>query len=160
MPFVRAAAEEGRGLFVLVKTSNPSSGELQDLRIAETRAPVYQHIADLAGGWGRELVGEQGYSSVGAVVGATYPEQLAELRERMPQAPFLVPGYGAQGATAADVVAAFDSQGLGAVVNSSRGIIFAYKNTDMPPDQFATATRAATVQMKDELNKAITEKKS
>ncbi len=160
MPFIQAAAAEGRGLFVLVKTSNPSSGELQDLPLAETGALVYQHIGDLVAGWGRELVGEQGYSSVGAVVGATYPEQLAELRERMPQAPFLVPGYGAQGATAPDVAAAFDDQGLGAVVNSSRGIIFAYKNIDMPPDQFATAARAATVQMKDALNKAITEKKS
>ena len=155
MPFVEAAAQEGRGLFVLVKTSNPSSGELQDQPLQDAGKLVYQQVADLVADWGRDLIGAHGYSSVGAVVGATYPQQLAELRERMPQTPFLVPGYGAQGATAQDVAAAFDERGLGAIVNSSRGIIFAYQNRDLPPAEFAQAAQVATVAMKKQINSAI-----
>ncbi len=155
IPFVKTAAAEARGLFVLVKTSNPSSGELQDLRLSDSGKLVYEQMADLVAGWGDELIGEYGYSSVGAVVGATYPRQLAELRARMPQTPFLVPGYGAQGATAQDVAAAFDERGLGAIVNSSRGIIFAYQTRDLPPTEFAQAAQAATVEMKNQINSAI-----
>ncbi len=155
IPFVKSAAAQARGLFVLTKTSNPSSGELQDLRLSDSGKLVYEQMADLVASWGDELVGEYGYSAVGAVVGATYPEQLAELRTRLPQTPFLVPGYGAQGATAQDVAAAFDERGLGAIVNSSRGIIFAYQERDLPPTEFAQAAQAATVAMKNQINSAI-----
>jgi len=155
LPFVKTAAAEARGLFVLTKTSNPSSGELQDLRLSDSGNLVYEQMADLVAGWGDELIGQYGYSSVGAVVGATYPEQLAQLRTRMPQTPLLVPGYGAQGATAQDVAVAFDERGLGAVVNSSRGIIFAYQKRDLPPTEFAQAAQAATVEMKNQINSAI-----
>ena len=155
MPFVEAAAQEGRGLFVLVKTSNPSSGELQDQPLQDAGKLVYQQVADLVTDWGRELVGEYGYSSVGAVVGATYPQELAELRERMPQTSFLLPGYGAQGATAEDVAAAFDDRGLGAIVNSSRGITFSYQERDLPPTEFAQAAQTAAVEMKNQINSAL-----
>ena len=127
-PFVKVAAAEGKGLFVLVRTSNASAGEFQDL-IADGR-PVYRHVAEHLARWADGHRGESGYSLVGAVVGATYPEQLAELREALPGVLFLVPGYGAQGGAAADVAAAFDDQGLGAVVNSSRGLTFAYKRPE------------------------------
>ena len=155
IPFVKTAAAEARGLFVLVKTSNPSSGELQDLSLQDADKLVYQHIADLVREWGEELVGDSGYSSVGAVVGATYPQELGELRARMPQTLLLVPGYGAQGATAQDVAVAFDERGLGAIVNSSRGIIFAYQKRDLPPTEFAQAAQAATVEMKKQINSAL-----
>lgn len=150
-PFVDAAARYGTGLYVLVKTSNPGSGELQDLTL-ESGLTVYQHMADLVAYWGREVVGESGYSSVGAVVGATYPEQLSELRRRVPTVPFLVPGYGHQGGTAADVVRGLDKQGFGAVVNSSRGLIYAYKDSGLP---FAEAAAQATQEMQAALNAAL-----
>jgi len=124
LPFVHQAAELDAGVFVLVKTSNPSAEELQELEVEGK--PIYVHVAELVDRWGEGLVGEWGYSSVGAVVGATYPAQLGELRGAMPQAPFLVPGYGAQGGGPEDVVGAFDENGLGAIINSSRGIIYAY----------------------------------
>jgi orotidine-5'-phosphate decarboxylase len=123
-PFVDTAAERQAGIFVLVKTSNPGGTVLQDL-IAEDR-PIYQHVGQLVERLAHETVGDCGYGAVGAVVGATYPEQLGELRRTMPHTWFLVPGFGAQGGAAADVAAAFDQNGLGAVINSSRGIIFAY----------------------------------
>ena len=156
-PFIDAAGETGRGLFVLVKTSNPSSGDLQDLTVQTTSDSklVYQHIGDLVAQWGEPLVGGSGYSSVGAVVGATYPRQLAELRARLPQVPFLVPGYGAQGATAEDIASAFDNRGLGAIINSSRGIIFAYQQGDWTPEQFAEAAAQAAHQMKQEINRIL-----
>jgi orotidine-5'-phosphate decarboxylase len=123
-PFVELAGQRGAGIFVLVKTSNPGGGLLQDLVCGDLRLyeVVGQHVETLAAG----AAGACGYGNVGAVVGATYPQQLADLRAAMPHAWILVPGYGAQGATARDVAGAFDQQGLGAVVNSSRGIIFAY----------------------------------
>ncbi|MBX6313035.1 MAG: orotidine-5'-phosphate decarboxylase, partial [Isosphaeraceae bacterium] len=123
-PFVATAAREGRGVFVLVRTSNPSAGEFQDL-IANGR-PLYRHVADRVAEWAGPHRGASGYSLLGAVVGATYPEQLAELRAALPGVPLLVPGYGAQGGTARDVAAAFDEHGLGALINNSRGIAFAY----------------------------------
>jgi orotidine-5'-phosphate decarboxylase len=123
-PFVKVAAREGKGLFVLVRTSNASAGDFQDL-ICEGK-PLYRHVADHLARWAQPERGQGGYSLVGAVVGATYPEQLVELRAALPGILFLVPGYGAQGGTAAEVAGAFDDQGLGAIVNSSRGLTFAY----------------------------------
>ncbi|MHC4862110.1 MAG: orotidine-5'-phosphate decarboxylase, partial [Planctomycetota bacterium] len=120
--FTRLGA--GRGVFILVKTSNPSGAELQDLETASLK--VHEAVADLVNRWGEPHVGECGYRSVGAVVGATYPEQAATLRARMPRVPFLLPGYGAQGGKAEALRRAFGDSGRGAVVNSSRGIIFAH----------------------------------
>jgi orotidine-5'-phosphate decarboxylase len=124
-PFVDTAIERDAGVFVLVKTSNPGGKMLQDL-IAEGQ-PVYRHVAQYVEGLAVETMGNAGYGAVGAVVGATYPDQLSELRAAMPHTWFLVPGFGAQGGTARDVAGAFDDRGAGAIVNSSRGIIFAYR---------------------------------
>lgn len=129
VPFVEIAAREGRGLFALVRTSNPSAREFQDL-IADGR-PVYRHVAEKVLTLGEAHRGFLGYSLLGAVVGATYPSELAELRQAMPGVYFLVPGYGSQGAKAADVAAAFDPDGLGAIVNNSRGLIFAHERPDL-----------------------------
>jgi orotidine-5'-phosphate decarboxylase len=128
-PFVEVARRRKRGLFVLVRTSNPSAREIQDL-VADGR-PIYRHVADRVKAWAEPDRDSSGYGLLGAVVGATYPEQLAELREALPGVIFLVPGYGAQGGTAADVAAAFDADGLGAVVNNSRGLTFAYLRKDL-----------------------------
>jgi orotidine-5'-phosphate decarboxylase len=127
-PFVEVAQARAAGIFVLVKTSNPGGKTFQDLRIADGRQ-LYLHVAELVQRLASETVGENstsGYGAVGAVVGATYPAQLAELRAVMPHTLFLVPGFGAQGGTAADVAGAFDARGGGAIVNNSRGIIFAH----------------------------------
>ena len=125
-PFVEVAQQRGGGVFVLVKTSNPGGRMIQDLR-ADGR-PIFRHVAEHVEQLASETTGDSGYGAVGAVVGATYPEQLAELRGVMPHAWLLVPGFGAQGAGAADVAGAFDADGLGAVINNSRGIIFAYRS--------------------------------
>ncbi|MBR2742852.1 MAG: orotidine-5'-phosphate decarboxylase [Clostridia bacterium] len=151
-PFVEACREHKKSIFVLVKTSNPSSGELQDKKIGGDA--VYEVMADMVNGWGEGLIGESGYSSVGAVVGATYPEMQKILRARMPRAYFLVPGYGAQGAGAADIVNAFNKDGLGAVINSSRAIMCAYKKTGDAAN-FAKAARAEAERMRDEITAAI-----
>jgi len=127
-PFVRVAAEEGKGLFILARTSNASAREFQDL-LVEGR-PLYRHVAERIAGWAAPHRGASGFSFVGAVVGATYPAELAELREALPGVPFLVPGYGAQGGTAVDVAPAFTPEGLGALINNSRGITFAYQAPD------------------------------
>lgn len=150
-PFINLAQQHGTGLFVLVKTSNASSGELQDLQLA-SGLTVYQHMADLVAKWGQELIGEAGYSSVGAVVGGTYPEQLAELRRHLPTVPFLVPGYGHQGGTAADIVAAFDEAGLGAIVNSARAINYAWQKSELP---YAAAAAQAAQAARDDVNSVI-----
>ena len=128
-PFVATAAAEGKGVFVLVRTSNASAGEFQDL-VADGR-PLYRHVAEHLARWAAPGRGAMGYSLVGAVVGATYPAELAALRQALPGVLFLVPGYGAQGGTAADVAAAFDANGLGAIVNNSRGLTFAYKRPEL-----------------------------
>lgn len=125
-PFTTLAARHDKGVFALVRTSNPSAGDFQDL-VAEGK-PVYRHVAERLGDWARPHVDKSGYSLLGAVVGATYPAQLAELREALPHVLFLVPGYGSQGGTAKDVAPAFDENGLGAIVNNSRGLAFAYTN--------------------------------
>jgi orotidine-5'-phosphate decarboxylase len=123
-PFVKVAARENKGVFALVRTSNASSRDFQDLLSSDK--PIYRHVADRIGQWADPHRGESGYSLLGAVVGATYPEQLEELRAAFPQLVFLVPGYGTQGATSKEVAAAFDEQGLGALINNSRGVTFAY----------------------------------
>ena len=127
-PFIDVASERGAGLFVLVKTSNPGSHMLQDQQLSEET--VYRRVGNYVEEQSERTCGERGYGIVGAVVGATYPEQLAELRTAMPQTWFLVPGFGSQGGTAANVAPAFDARGLGAIVNNSRGIIFAHRRLE------------------------------
>ncbi|NLY53923.1 MAG: orotidine-5'-phosphate decarboxylase [Firmicutes bacterium] len=157
-PFIEASAATGGGIFALVKTSNPSAGELQDQQV--DGEPVYALMARMVHTWGKDLVGQQGYSSIGAVVGATYPEDAALLRRLMPQAIFLVPGYGAQGGSAEDVLPAFNPDGLGAVVNSSRGIIFAYqKDAQYGAERYADAARAAAIAMRDDINQALAQRR-
>jgi orotidine-5'-phosphate decarboxylase len=124
-PFIKVAAREQKGIFLLVRTSNASAGEFQDL-VADGR-PLYRHVADRVRQWGQPYRGAEGYSLLGAVVGATYPTQLAELRAALPGVLFLVPGFGSQGGTAAEVSSAFDDNGLGAIINNARGITFAYE---------------------------------
>jgi orotidine-5'-phosphate decarboxylase len=150
-PFVKAAAEEGRGVFVLVRTSNPTAGEFQDL-VADGR-PIYQHVAQHLAGWAEGHRDGSGYSCVGAVVGATHPEELAVLRRMLPRILFLVPGYGAQGASAADVAGAFEADGSGALINSSRGLTFAYNRPEFARygGDWQAAIQAAVRQMADEL---------
>lgn len=125
-PFFRRARDAGKGVFVLVKTSNPSSADIQDLPLA-AGGLLYRRVADLVNTWGAGTEGLGGYRAVGAVVGATHPREGAELRGIMKGVPLLVPGYGAQGATAEDLAAFFDDRGLGAVVNSARAILYAYR---------------------------------
>lgn len=155
MPFVDAGAAQGRGVFVLVKTSNPSSGEVQDLRLEGGYHTVFEHVGEEVRLMGAHLHGEYGYSAVGAVVGATYPEQLAHLRRELPGVPFLVPGYGAQGAGPEEVAGAFDDSGRGAIVNASRSIIFAYREGAWEPEQYAQAAAQAAQRMRDEINRAL-----
>jgi orotidine-5'-phosphate decarboxylase len=153
MPFVDVAKERSAGLFILVKTSNPGSGLLQDL-IADGRF-IYRHTAELVERFAAETAGESGYGLAGAVVGATYPAQLAELRAAMPHTWFLVPGFGSQGAGAKDVAPAFNANGLGAVINNSRNIIFAHARkeyaTRYSEQQWQKAVEAATREMIDQL---------
>ncbi len=147
-PFVDVCKAEKKGIFVLVKTSNPSSGEFQD-RVVDNR-PLYESVAEKVKEWGADCVGTCGYSSVGAVVGATYPEQGKVLRALMPRNYILVPGYGAQGGKGKDLVHFFNSDGLGAIVNSSRGIIAAYKQEQYAKfgeQNFALASRQAVLDM-------------
>ncbi len=145
---------DGKGIFALVKTSNPSGGELQDMRL-ENGKTVYEQMAALVDGWGKDSIGECGYSNVGAVVGATYPEQASELRKLMPHTFFLVPGYGAQGGGADGAVAGFDGNGNGGIVNSSRGIICAYKQEKYKGMDFASAAYAAAADMREDLTGAL-----
>ena len=152
LPFVEDCKTYDKGIFALGKTSNPSSGELQDLVI--DGKPLYEKVAELVSGWGADNVGEYGYSAVGAVVGATYPQQAKRLRAVMPHTYFLVPGYGAQGAGADDVAVSFDKEGLGAIVNSSRAIMCAYKKTG-DEKHFAKAAKDEAVDMTKAINAAI-----
>ena len=149
-PLLEVCRAEDKAIWVLVKTSNPSSGELQDQKLADGRS-VYEAMGSMCEEWGRDSIGASGYSAVGAVIGATYPEQLRELREKLPHTFFLVPGYGAQGGGAEDVRFAFDKQGSGAIVNSSRGIMCAYQKTGADERDFAQAAREEALRMKGDL---------
>jgi len=157
-PFVEDCIKYGKGIFVLVKTSNPSSGELQDLKL-ENGKTVYEHVASLVENWGENLRGKYGYSSVAAVVGATCPEQLKEIREKAKHTYFLIPGYGAQGGKAEDIALGFDKDGLGGIVNASRSLMCAYK-TDKWKEKYSgaeygKATRAEALEMKNVLNNVL-----
>ena len=158
-PLTAVCRERDKGIFVLVKTSNPSSGELQDMKL-ENGATVYEQMGRMCESWGEELPGKYGYSGVGAVVGATYPEQLAEMRAKAPHTFFLVPGYGAQGGGAQDAKNAFDARGLGAVINSSRGIMCAWKKQGLGEDDFAQAARTEALRMKEDILSVIGEIKA
>lgn len=154
-PFMDVCKEEKKGIFVLVKTSNPSSGEFQD-RVIDGR-PLYELVGEKVAQWGDELMGD-GYSYVGAVVGATYPEMGKVLRKIMPKTFILVPGYGAQGGKGADLVHFFNEDGLGAIVNSSRGIIAAYKQEkykEFGAEKYADASRAAVKDMIADISGAL-----
>ncbi len=157
-PFIDDCANNDKGIFVLVKTSNPSSGQLQDLK-TESGKTIYETVAGYVAQWGEAVKGKYGYSSIGAVVGATYPEQAKVLREIMKNSYILVPGYGAQGGTAKDAAASFNKDGLGAIVNASRSVMCAYKsdkwNTKYDEKSFAEAARAEAIRMRDEIVKAV-----
>ena len=160
-PFIEDCKKYDKGVFVLIKTSNKSSGELQDLKL-ENGKKVYEQVTELVENWGKDLIGEHGYSSVAAVVGATYPEQLKEIRELAPNTFFLIPGYGAQGGKAEDIALAFDKNGLGGIINASRSLMCAYKSDrwkdKFTEEQYGEATRAEAIRMRDELNSAINNK--
>lgn len=151
-PFYQVADQEGKMNFVLVKTSNPSSGQLQNKLIDEK--PVYEWVAQMLNEANKEKETYEGYSNIGAVVGATYPQELTNLRKLMPQTYFLIPGYGAQGGTAADIVSGFDSNALGAIVNSSRGIIYAFDKT-IADNSYTLAIRTAVKSANEDLNNAL-----
>ena len=153
-PFLKDCAERNKGIFVLVKTSNPSSGQLQDKKF-ESGETLYESMGDLVEEWGKDSVGKYGYSSVGAVVGATHPMQAETLRKRLKHTFFLIPGYGAQGGTADDLSVCFDDHGIGGVVNSSRGIICAYKSEKYKGLKFDDAAKAAAVDMQEDLYRAL-----
>ena len=150
-PFMDACGRYGKGIFLLVKTSNPSSGDFQDVDCGGI--PLYERVGMKCAEWGSGLVGAEGFSAVGAVVGATYPEQGARLRQLLPNTFFLVPGYGAQGATAQDLAGTFDTQGRGAVVNASRSLLCAWQKRST--DDFAQAARDEALRMRDELRACI-----
>lgn len=153
-PFIRTCRETGKCLFVLVKTSNPGSGELQDL-VAGDRV-VYKVVGDLAQRLGGGTTGKYGYNLTGAVVGATFPSDLRDLRRRLEQTFFLVPGYGAQGGTAEDVRHAFDKYGHGAIVNASRSIMCAWQKTGKDGQDYQDAAIAAAIAMRDDIRRYVT----
>ena len=155
-PYMANCKNYNKGLFVLVKNSNPNSGQFQNLDVGGLT--LYQKVGQLVESWGEKLMGENGYSSVGAVVGATHPDEAKILRELMPHTFFLVPGYGAQGGKAEDLAVCFDKDGLGAIVNSSRGIIAAYKKDEyskFTEKEFGLAARQAVIDMKADLRRCI-----
>ena len=152
-PFIKVCKEENKGLFILVKTSNPSSGEFQD-RLIDGR-PLYELVGEKVAEWGADCMGDD-YSYIGAVVGATYPEMGKVLRKVMPKSYILVPGYGAQGGKGKDLVHFFNEDGLGAIVNSSRGIICAYKQekyASFGEKNYADASRQAVIDMIEDINR-------
>ena len=158
-PFIDVAKREGKGLFCLVRTSNPSAGDFQDLELANG-GKVYEAVAAKVNEWGKDLIGEEGFSSVGAVVGATWPEQAVALRKAMPNTFILVPGYGAQGAGADAAVAGFTADGKGGIVNSSRAIMTAWKKKEaVDAWNFGVAAREEALDMKEKLNAALKNRK-
>ncbi len=150
VPFLNECKNRDRGIYVLVKTSNKSSGEFQNREL--DGKPLYVRVAEKVAEWGEDLMTECGYSQVGAVVGATYPEEQKIVRQIIPHSYFLVPGYGAQGATAKDIANAFNDDGLGAIVNSSRGIMCAWKKCDL---DYQEAARQEAIRMRDDIVSAI-----
>lgn len=152
-PLLDICNREDKGIFVLVKTSNPSSGELQDKLL--DGVPVYETMGNMCEHWGVASKGKFGYSAVGAVVGATYPEQLSTLRQKLSSTFFLVPGYGAQGGGAKDVAGAFDKDGRGAVINSSRGIMCAYQKGNYTEQEYAIAARNEAIRMREDILSAL-----
>jgi orotidine-5'-phosphate decarboxylase len=150
LPFVKTAGEFGKGIFVLVRTSNPGAAEIQD-QVLQNGTPLYMHVGKLVEKWGESLIGQRGYSSVGAVVGATNPAQLAELRAALPKTILLVPGYGAQGGTAQDIARAFNADHSGAIVNASRSVIYAYKEAKYAELPWEKAIEQAAIAAKQEL---------
>jgi len=160
-PFIDDCIKNEKGIFVLVKTSNKSSGQLQDL-VTQFGKSIYELMAEYVNEWGKPVIGKYGYSSVGAVVGATYPNQAKLLRSIMKKAYILVPGYGAQGGTARDCANSFKKDKLGAIVNASRSVMCAYKSdiwkNEYSEERFAEASRAEVIRMKDDLNAALGEK--
>jgi len=155
LPFIQTAKKYNKGIFVLVKTSNPLSGEFQDLMCGETK--LHEIIAQKTHEWGKDLVGKEGYSSVGAVVGATYSQEIEILRKIMPSAFFLAPGYGAQGATANDLKYCFNPDGLGAIINASRSILYAYNNPPWKEKYGVKAWKEATIEAVIKMNEEIRE---
>lgn len=154
LPFLE---NEERGAFALLRTSNPSAVDLQDIKLEDGKK-VYQAVGDFLQGLGKDYIGECGYSNLAAVVGATYPRELEEIRSQLNSVFFLIPGFGAQGGGAADIKAGFDKEGRGAIVNSSRGIDFAYRKEDYShfgAENYAKAARAAAEKMKKEINQVI-----
>lgn len=149
-PFVEDCKNNDKGIFVLVKTSNPSSGELQNLKL-ESGEYLYERMGSLVEQWGKDSIGKYGYSDVGAVVGATHPEEAANLRSKLKNTFFLIPGYGAQGGNAQMLKCCFDKNGLGGIVNNSRGIICAYKKPEYSGMTYAEAARAACIDMQQDL---------
>ena len=157
-PFIEDCKKYDKGMFILVKTSNPSSGELQDVKL-ENGQEVYKKVAELVEEWGKDLIGKYNFSSVAAVVGATYPKQLETLRKLAPHTYFLIPGYGAQGGKAEDIALGFDENNLGGIVNASRSLMCAYKS-DLWKDKFSEqeyykATREEAIRMRDEICVAL-----
>ena len=155
-PFLKVCKEDKKGIFVLVKTSNPSSGELQD-KLTDGK-PIYELVGEQVAAWGEECMGSGSYSYVGAVVGATYPEQGRIMRKVMPKAFILVPGYGAQGGKGADLLHFFNEDGLGAIINSSRGIIAAYQQEQYAhfgERGYADAAREAVIAMREDISQAL-----
>ncbi|MDO5033268.1 MAG: orotidine-5'-phosphate decarboxylase [Eubacteriales bacterium] len=152
-PFLEVCQKEGKGVFILVRTSNPSAGDLQDLDLADGRK-LYEAMADLVAKWGEGLDAGQEFSSVGAVVGATWPAQARALRERMPRQIFLIPGYGAQGASAQDALAGF-REGRGGIINASRSLMLAWQKEASSGQDFAQATRRAALRMQEDLLAAL-----
>lgn len=157
-PFIEACKRYDKGIFILVKTSNPSSGQIQDL-ITQDGQTIYEIVGQLVEQWGKDMIGQYGYSSIGAVIGATYPEQLHQLRQSMGHTYFLLPGYGAQGGSAKDVVKGFDEHGLGAVINASRSIICAYMSDKwrkaFKPEEFYQAARCEAIDMRNDIAAAM-----
>jgi len=151
-PYLSDCKQYDKGLFILVKTSNPSSKDIQDLPIADGR-PVYVHVGEMVSQWGRGFIGKSNFSSIGAVVGATHPSQGKTLRKALPHTFFLVPGYGAQGGKASDLSGMLNKDGLGIIVNNSRGITGAYQTNKYKSDEkdFAKAARQAVLDMKADL---------
>lgn len=153
-PFIKLASDDQKGVFILVRTSNPGAAEIQDAVLSDG-TPLYQHVGKLVAKWGQPYIGTRGYSAVGAVVGATNPQQLITLREMLPHTLFLVPGYGAQGASATDVAKAFKPDGTGAIINSSRAIIYAYKDAKYKDLPWEKAIESALLAAKSEIAAAL-----